>query len=226
MDAGKRSRQADVEEDDDTDSDVPLRETQAKRLKRFREPNPARAISPPPPQPSQPAPSAQAQPETQPSITAIRPERSQCHVQPPKPRPRAQAPSVRTQLPATAAINSARQASRSSNAVSEPFRPAATRTANTLPIDGNDSNPRQSRWPPLPDNNNIPHAFLFYAEEIRIVVNMLCGTRIDREPFFDLIRHKHTDPSARPVWTIPEISEQKEIGFLCGKSPAHHRSHV
>ncbi|KAF5610606.1 uncharacterized protein FSUBG_2867 [Fusarium subglutinans] len=224
MDAGKRSRQADVEEDDDTDSDVPLRETQAKRLKRFHEPNPARAISPPPPQPSQPASSAQAQPETQPSITAIRPERSQCRVQPP--RPRAQAPSVRTQLPATAAINSARQASQSSNAVSEPFRPAATRTANTLPIDGNDSNPRQSRWPPLPDNNDIPHAFLFYAEEIRIVVNMLCGTRIDREPFFDLIRHKHTDPSARPVWNIPEISEQKEIGFLCGKSPAHHHSHV
>ncbi|KAF4501325.1 hypothetical protein FAGAP_2457 [Fusarium agapanthi] len=225
MDAGKRSLQAFFEDNDaDTDSDVPLRETQAKRLKRFLEPNPARAISPPPLQPSQPAPVAQAQPETQPSTTAVRPERSQCHVQ--RPRPRALAPSIRTQLPATAAINRARKASRSFNAVSEPFRPAAPPTANTLPIDGNDANPPQPRWPPLPDNNNIPHAFLFYAEEIRIVVNMLCGTRIDREPFFELIRHKDTAPSARPVWTIPEISEQKEIGFLCGKSPAHHHSHV
>ncbi|KAG5763502.1 hypothetical protein H9Q72_008422 [Fusarium xylarioides] len=220
MDTGKRSLQAyvedDIEEDDDdTDSDVPLRETQAKRLKLPHEPNPARVVSPPP--------VPQAQPATQPRVPAIRPERTQCHV---RPRPRAPAPSIRTQLPATAVINSAIQASRSFVTGSEHFQPAATPTANTLPIDVISSNPLQPCWPPLPDNNNIPHAFLFYAEEIRIVVNMLCGTSIDREMFFDLVRHQDTAPSATPVWTIPEISEQKEIGFLCGKSPNHCRRHA
>ncbi|CVL08785.1 uncharacterized protein FMAN_14643 [Fusarium mangiferae] len=230
MDTGKRTLQAYVEDcveedEEDSDSDVPLRETQAKRLKRFHEPKSPRTISSSPPlQPSQPAPTAQAQPATLPSITAIRNERTQCHAQ--RPRPRAPAPSIRTQLPATAVINNARQASRSFVATSEPFRSAATPTTNTLSIDGIDLNPPQPRWPPLPDNSNIPHSFLFYAEEIRIVVNMLCGTCIDRELFFELIRHQDTTPSARPVWTIPEISEQKEIGFLCGKSPVHQHRHV
>ncbi|KLO81872.1 uncharacterized protein LW93_7032 [Fusarium fujikuroi] len=223
MGTGKRPLQAYVEEyveedEEDSDSDVPLRETQAKRLKRFHEPKSPRTISSSPPlQPSQPAPTAQIQPATQPSVTAIRNERTQCHAR--RPRPRAPIPSIRTQLPATAVINNARQASRSFVAVSELFGPAATPTTNTLPIDGIDLNPPQPRWPPLPDDN-IPHAFLFYAEEIRIVVNMLCGTCIDRELFFELIRHQDTTPSARPVWTIPEISEQKEIGFLCAKASA------
>ncbi|KAF4442989.1 hypothetical protein FACUT_1540 [Fusarium acutatum] len=228
MDTGKRSIQAFVgnhveEDEEDSGSDVPLRETQAKRLKRSHEPNPARTGSPPPLQPPQPAPIAQDQPATQPSVTAIRPGRTQCHIR--RPRPRAPTPSIRTQLPATAVVNSARQASRSFVAVSEPFRPTATPTVNALLIDGIDLNPPQPRWLPLPDNN-IPHAFLFYAEEIRIIVNMLCGTCIDRELFFELIRHQDTAPSARPVWTVPEISEQKEIGFLCGKSLAHHNHHV
>ncbi|CZR45623.1 uncharacterized protein FPRO_15201 [Fusarium proliferatum ET1] len=229
MGTGKRSLQAYVEDyveedEEDSDSDVPLRETQAKRLRRSHEPNPPRAISPSPVQPSQPAPTAQAQPATQPSITAIRPERTQCHAQ--RPRPRARGPSIRTQLPATAVINRARQASQSFAPVSEPFRPAATPTTNTLPFDGIDLNPPQPRWPPLPENNDIPDAFLFYAEEIRIVVNMLCGTCIDRELFFELIRNLDTAPSTKPVWTIPDLSEQKEIGFLCGTSPVHHRRHV
>ncbi|KAF5710073.1 hypothetical protein FMUND_9696 [Fusarium mundagurra] len=100
------------------------------------------------------------------------------------PRPRAPARSLRRLLPAPA-----------------------------RPIDAGNSNPLQPCWPPLPDNDNIPQALLFYAGEIRIVVNSLCGTRIRGEEFFELIRHRDTAPSARPVWTIPEISEQKEIGI-------------
>ncbi|PNP58379.1 hypothetical protein FNYG_15042 [Fusarium nygamai] len=81
--------------------------------------------------------------------------------------------------------------------------------------------PATACWPPLPDNDNIPKGLLVYAEEIRTVLNSLCGTSIDGEEFFELIRHQDTAPSARPVWTIPETSEQIEIGFVCGKSPDH-----
>ncbi|KAF5630326.1 hypothetical protein F52700_7348 [Fusarium sp. NRRL 52700] len=225
MDAGKRSHQEYVEDqveedEEDSDSDVPLRQTQAKRLKRSQQLNPARAISPPPLQPLRPAPIDQAQPATQPTITTIRPERTQCRVQ--RPRPRVPAPSIRTQLSATAVINSARQASRSFDAVSETSPSTSTATENPLPIDGIDSNPPQPRWPPLPDNNNIPHAYLCYAEEIRTVVNILCGKTLDSGQFFEILRHETTAPLIRPSWTVPDLEKQEDIGFLCGKFPAHH----
>ncbi|KAF4954199.1 hypothetical protein FGADI_5412 [Fusarium gaditjirri] len=228
MDAGKRPRQAYVEdcieEGDDSDSDVPLSKTQAKRLKRCH----THDVIPLPHPTSQPAQAAQDQPAFQPTVTAIPPRQTQHQVR--RRGPRAPAPSVRSLLPATAVINSARQAYQSFAALQEPSRPqsqpAATAIVNALSTDVIDLDPPEPRWPPLPDINNIPHSFLFYAEEIRIVVNMLCDTGIDRNQFFEHLRHQDTSSLARPIWTTPEISEQKEIGFLCGMSTPRHRRKI
>ncbi|KAF5972177.1 hypothetical protein FCOIX_9495 [Fusarium coicis] len=84
--------------------------------------------------------------------------------------------------------------------------------ATTVPIDAGNSNPLQPCWPPLPDSDNLPRDLLAYAEEICIVVNSLCGTSFCSEAFLEFSRHQVTVPSARPVWTVPDISEQIEVG--------------
>jgi hypothetical protein len=96
----------------------------------------------------------------------------------------------------------------------------------TVPIDAGNSNPLQPCWPLLPDSDNLPRDLSAYAEEICTVVNSLCGTSFCSEAFLEFSRHQVTVPSARPVWTVPDLSEQIEVGFVCGKFPDHCRRHA
>jgi hypothetical protein len=228
MDTKKRPFQAYVE-DDDSDSDVPLKQTQEKRLRRSHNPIPACITPHPPRQTSQPALIRQVQCGTQQSHTALPSKQSQRPARQPvqsirRLRP-APAPASYSLPPATGTINTpnrAAQTSQSLPAVSElrtslPTQnlPLATAAANTQPIHGIAPNRPESRWPPLP--NDIPDAFLFYAEEICSAVNVLCRTQVTQKQFSQLLRHENSASSVKPVWTVPDISKQQNVGFLCGK---------